>query len=344
MAELHIEGLTKSYGAHAVLRDVSLTVPSGEVVAILGASGSGKTTLLRLVCGFERPDRGIIRIASRIVAGPGTHVRPERRRIGYVAQEGALFPHLSVAENLVFGLPRAERRLARAEALLDMVGLPAAFAMRPPHALSGGEQQRVALARALAPAPQLVLLDEPFSALDAALRSETREVVSVALAAANATALLVTHDQPEALSMGHRVAVLRDGRIVQVGSPEEVYRRPVDAELARFVGEAVLLPGLAAAGSVTCSLGRLKLVCGMPEGAVDVLLRPEQLLVGNSGAPARVISASFLGDAASVRLQLTHDGAALVARVPGQACPQPGAIVGVSVDGAVVAYRQSPGG
>ena len=219
MAYLQIEYLRKSFDTAPVLRGVSLAVRSGKILAILGASGSGKTTLLRLIAGFERADAGRIEIDGYAVADARTYLPPEQRRIGYVAQEGALFPHLSITDNIVFGLPRWQRRKRyRVAELLELVGLPASFADRPPQALSGGEQQRVALARALAPSPKLVLLDEPFSALDAALRAETRAAVATALAAAGATALLVTHDQAEALSLGHEVAVLQAGRIVQIAT------------------------------------------------------------------------------------------------------------------------------
>ena len=244
MARLSVKRLTKAFAATPVLRGVDLEVAPGSLVAVLGASGSGKTTLLRLLSGFERADSGSIEIDGQMVSGPGVHVAPEKRRIGYVAQEGSLFPHLSVGDNVAFGLPRAERRnRPRVEALLASVDLPASYASRAPHQLSGGEQQRVALARALAPAPKLVLLDEPFSALDAALRVETRQAVSAALAASGATALLVTHDQAEALAMGLEVAVLRGGVLGQVAAPEILYRQPVDIAMARFVGEAVILPG-----------------------------------------------------------------------------------------------------
>jgi iron(III) transport system ATP-binding protein len=345
MAELRIAGLQKAFGGPKVLRGVDLAVASGNLVAILGASGSGKTTLLRLVCGFERADAGTIDIAGQVVSSRGVHVPAEQRRIGYVAQEGALFPHLTVADNVVFGLRRALRRGGqRAEALLELVGLPAAYVRRWPHELSGGEQQRVALARALAPGPRLVLLDEPFSSLDAALRTETRQAVAAALAATGATALLVTHDQAEALSMGHEVAVLRDGKIVQLASPEILYRRPIDAELARFVGEAVLLAGVAKAGCVTCSLGRLPLATGMPEGPVDVLVRPEQLrlvpLQEASGTRARVGSVTFYGHDASVSLILPggDETQELTARVAGHMSPNPGDEVGLRVEGRVVAF------
>jgi iron(III) transport system ATP-binding protein len=350
MTELSIAGLTKSFGPNTVLRGVDLDVESGNLIAILGPSGSGKTTLLRLLCGFERADEGTIRIGGDIVSSPSIHVPPERRHIGYVAQEGALFPHLSVADNIVFGLPRDQRRARyRVGELLELVGLPAAYAIRPPQELSGGEQQRVALARALAPAPAVVLLDEPFSSLDAGLRAETRQAVASALAAVGTTALLVTHDQPEALSMGHRVAVLWGGRLVQIASPETLYRLPVDPDLAQFVGEAVLLPGMARAGMVSCSLGRLALAGSVGDGPVDVLVRPEQIRLtvdrgaGNGDAPGirgRVREVTYYGHDASVTLSL-NDGdpaTSIVARVPGHMSPHPGDNALITVEGAVVAY------
>ena len=321
-----------------MLDGIDLAVPSGKLVAILGASGSGKTTLLRLICGFERLERGRIVLADDAVAERGRHVAPERRRIGYVAQEGALFPHLSVAQNILFGLPRAERRdLSRAGALLEQVGLPASYAARGPHQLSGGEQQRVALARALAPKPLLVLLDEPFSALDAALRAETRQAVAAALAATGATAMLVTHDQSEALSMADEVAVLRAGRLVQVAPPERLYRQPTDLALARFVGEAVVLPGEADAGRVHCALGHLPLTAGQPNGPVDVLVRPEQLRLV-PGTAATVQRVTFYGHDASVRLLLGEQ--VVTARVAGHAAPRPGAQVGLAVEGAVIVFER----
>jgi iron(III) transport system ATP-binding protein len=345
MADLLIEGVGKSYGSTPVLANVGLTVASGTLVALLGASGSGKTTLLRLVCGFERLDAGSIHLDGRLIAGPGTHVAPERRHIGYVAQEGALFPHLDVAANIGFGLPRGERRAhAGVERLLGTVGLPAAYATRLPHELSGGEQQRVALARALAPRPRIVLLDEPFSSLDAALRHETRRAVADALAEAGATALLVTHDQAEALSMGREVAVLRRGAMAQIDSPARLYRRPVDAELARFLGEAVLLPGDAGTETVNCALGTLCLAPGMPRGDVEIMLRPEQIRLAGAGqVTARVTGVTFYGPDAMVALKLAH-GPAIMARVAGHRVPPPGESVAVAVEGDVVAFARGMAG
>jgi iron(III) transport system ATP-binding protein len=343
MAQVEINALDKAFGGKPVLAGVDLALEAGGVVAILGASGSGKTTLLRLICGFERADAGSILLEGRAVAGPGLHVAPEQRAIGYVAQEGALFPHLSVAENILFGLPRAARGAAgaaRAAELLELVGLPGVYAGRGPAELSGGEQQRVALARALAPGARLVLLDEPFSALDAALRAETRAAVTEAVAAAGATALLVTHDQAEALSMGKQVAVLRAGRLVQVAAPEMLYRQPVDAALAQFVGDAVLLPGVAQGRRVSCCLGTAPLLAPVPDGPVQVMLRPEQLLIGDdpAAARARVSRVIYYGHDASVALTLAQGAIVVTARVAGHRAPAPGAAVSVAVDGAVMAY------
>jgi iron(III) transport system ATP-binding protein len=336
-AELRTEDLCKAFGGAPVLRGVSFRAPAGQLTAILGASGSGKTTLLRLICGFERADGGTITLGGKMVAGPGLHLPPERRRVGYVAQEGALFPHLSVAENVLFGLPWRDRRdLRRAAALLEQVGLPAAYATRGPHQLSGGEQQRVALARALAPSPRLVLLDEPFSALDAALRVETRVAVAASLAAANATAVLVTHDQAEALSLGQQVGVLRRGVLVQIDTPEALYRRPVDIELAGFVGECVVVPGEAGGAVATSCFGRLPLVAAA-HGTVDLLIRPEQLRLGNGGVAMRVEAVRFHGPDALVTLRLPG-GVAITARVPGHVVPAMGEDVMMRVEGSAVAF------
>ncbi len=347
---LRVSGLAKSFGNVPVLRGLDLEVPSGSLLAILGASGGGKTTLLRLLCGFERADAGTIAIdgivADGTVDGRPVHLRPERRRVGYVAQDGALFPHLSVADNILFGLSRAGRRdRRRADALLELVGLPSAYAARPPQALSGGEQQRVALARALAPGPRLVLLDEPFSALDAFLRVGTRRAVADALAQAGTTALLVTHDQSEALSMGDRVGVLRDGRLVQVAPPSELYRHPLDGRLARFVGEATLLDGEALGGIVTCALGRLPASVPVPDGRVEVMLRPEQVEPGAAdGTPATITAISYYGHDASLTLALAGQDAVLLSRIGGtQALGlQVGGQVRVAVRGPVVAFPAGP--
>ncbi len=262
---LQCTGVMKSYGARQVLSGIDLSLPADSLTAVIGASGSGKTTLLRLIMGFESLDEGTVIVGGSVVSSAAigaksVHLAPEKRRIGYVPQEGALFPHLSVAENIGFGLPRRERhRSGRVAEVAEIVGLGADHLDRPPGQLSGGEQRRVALARALAPRPAIVLLDEPFSGLDAGLRAETRAALLTALAREHATALLVTHDQAEALSMGDLVAVLRDGALAQIDDPVSLYRRPVDLDVARFVGEAVVMPGRMRFGDrvVTCALGRL---------------------------------------------------------------------------------------
>ena len=264
---LTVTGVHKSYGDTVALDGVDLDVPAGGLTAVLGPSGCGKTTLLRCVAGFERIDAGSIAVHGERIAGAGAHVPPHRRRIAVVPQDGALFPHLSVAANVGYGLDRAARRAGRVDEVLALVGLPE-YGHRMPHQLSGGQQQRVAVARALAPRPPLVLLDEPFSALDAGLRAALRSDVRQALRADGATAVLVTHDQGEALSMADHVAVMHAGRIVQSGSPTAVYREPVNPWVAAFVGEAVLLPAAIDGPVAVTPLGRLALPSTLPAGSV----------------------------------------------------------------------------
>jgi iron(III) transport system ATP-binding protein len=267
MTQLAVAGLDKSFGAHQVLSGLDLEVPAGSLTAILGPSGSGKTTLLRVLAGFEHADAGTVRIGSAVADGPGVFLPPERRRIGYVPQEGSLFPHLTVGANVAFGLNRRkwgrERRSKRCADLLEAVGL-GGLDRRYPHQLSGGQQQRVALARALAIAPEVVLLDEPFASLDANLRASVRADVQQLLKESGTTAVLVTHDQDEALSTADRVAVLRDGGIAQCAAPQELYSCPVDADMARFIGEANLISGTLDGSSVQTLLGRLPVTGAAP--------------------------------------------------------------------------------
>ncbi|MGQ0776952.1 MAG: ABC transporter ATP-binding protein [Pseudonocardiales bacterium] len=320
MSELVVRGLSKSFGATTVLRGVDLTVPEGALAAVLGPSGCGKTTLLRVVAGFETADTGEVVIGGQLVCGPGVNVAPERRQVGMVPQEGALFPHLSVAGNVGFGLPRGRRTILVAD-MLELVGL-GGYGTRMPHELSGGQQQRVALARALAPGPALVLLDEPFSSLDTGLRGALREDVRRALQATGATAILVTHDQQEALSTADVVAVLQAGAIVQAGTPAELYSAPHDLDVATFLGEAVLLDAVLRGGDAAdCVLGRLPVrAAGRAEGARGtVVLRPEQLLLGtpDSGVRARVEGVVFYGHDALVRLALADGSVPVTARTMG---------------------------
>lgn len=308
MSALTLSGVWKSFDGRPVLRGLDLTVETGELVTVLGPSGCGKTTALRLIAGLDTVEDGIIRLGDDVVSQPDRHVPPARRRIGMVFQDGALFPHLSVAENVGYGLPRGRRRSdPRISELLDLVGLADAGDRRP-HQLSGGEQQRVALARALAPEPAVVLLDEPFANLDAPLRATLRGEVRRILAAAATTAVLVTHDRVEAFTLGDRVAVMREGRIVQVGPPDEVYRRPIDSWVARFTGEVTPVPGS------------------------DTLTRPEHLRLsvegsGTSGVVERVEAAG----PTSLVTVVTEEGELLV-RVLGPPAHRPGDRVVVGFD------------
>ena len=304
-APLELRGLCKSYGAVRAVNGVDLEVEPGSICALLGPSGCGKTTTLRLIAGLERPDSGEIAIGERTLAGPSVMVAPEKRRIGMVFQDYALFPHLDVAGNVGYGLGRRPdpKRIAH---VLDLVGLGGEGG-RSVHELSGGQQQRVALARALAPTPELVLLDEPFSNLDAGLRERLRDEVAAILHEAGVTALFVTHDQAEALSIAETVAVMREGRIEQVGTPEEIYSRPGSRWVAGFLGEIEVVPGEARDGRVSCELGTVATDSGV-SGEVDVLVRPESVAIGVSGpqdaTEAEVIARRFYGHDQLLELRL----------------------------------------
>jgi iron(III) transport system ATP-binding protein len=347
--DLRITGVAKAFGPQPVLRGVDLAVPAGSFTAILGSSGSGKTTLLRIVAGFERADDGEISIGGELVDDAARRFQPsERRRIGYVPQEGALFPHLSVGRNVAFGLPRGPERRSRVDELLELVGL-SGYRRRFPHQLSGGQQQRVALARALAIGPEVVLLDEPFSSLDAAMRSSVRADVLAVLRQAGTTSILVTHDQDEALSMADQVAVLRHGVIAQLDTPAALYGRPGDVDLAQFLGESNVLDGEVYGGSARTALGDLSVVAGNgspSRGPAQVMVRPEQIRLEettNGGVVATVQSYEYYGHDAVVRVR--PEGADLpdlVVRVTGGVPLEPGHRVGVSVLGAVVVWPQEP--
>ncbi len=331
MSALSVKGLWKGYGEQPVLRGVDLEVEAGSLSAVLGLSGCGKTTLLRVIAGFERAERGEISLADLTLDDGRTYVPPERRSVGYVPQEGALFPHLNVAGNVGFGLSRAERRGRTVDELLEMVGI-GSLGERLPHELSGGEQQRVALARALALRPQALLLDEPFSSLDASLRAQVREEVHGLLRQQGVTTVLVTHDQEEALSMADHVAVLREGRIVQQGTPAELYERPADARLAGFLGEVNLIDAEFGDGTASTALGVLALRSAPLEGAGArgvVMIRPEQLQVSvtgdgaaspSAGLRGRVEECRYYGHDAVLEIRAEDAGPlrALMARVNGE--------------------------
>ena len=310
-AQIHCYGISKSFDGTAAVEDVSLEIPAGQIMTLLGPSGCGKTTALRLVAGFERLDQGQIEIGSEVVAGPGVHRPPEKRRIGMVFQDYAIFPHLSVADNVGFGLnARSERdnKPARIEAMLKFVGL-AGLDNRMPHELSGGQQQRVALARALAPKPRALLLDEPFSNLDASLRAEVRAEVRDLLRQSGTTAIFVTHDQEEALFFGDLIAVMRAGRIEQVGTPEEIYLRPRTRFVAAFMGQTDFIAGQVVEGGVVTPLGPLVIETGLALGTqLEVALRPIHVaLTAGDNPNGRIISRQFQGNAYLYRVALGND-------------------------------------
>jgi iron(III) transport system ATP-binding protein len=335
-AGITITSLVKSFDAQRVLDRIDLHVRPGTVLALLGPSGCGKTTLLRTIAGLETPDAGQIRLGDRLVCGPGVFVPPEKRRVGLVFQDWALFPHMSVGRNVGFGLPRAERRSGRVEEALRLVDL-AGFAGRNPAELSGGQRQRVALARALATRPALLLLDEPFSNLDAALRVQVRGEVQRLLADLGVTAVFVTHDQEEAFVVGDEVAVLLDGRVAQQAPPAELYAAPASAAVARFVGDPNLLPGSGVGEHADTPVGRVALRQAAT-GPVQVLLRPEELTV-TAGGDATVESVEYYGHDAVYRVR---PAAGPVVRVRVIAAPAfaRGDRVGLAyVGGPAVAFR-----
>lgn len=330
MNAIELTGVSKSYQQTPVLESIDLSVPEGSRTVVVGSSGSGKTTLLRLISGFDVPDDGTITVSGSRVAGAGAMVPAHRRGIGYVAQDGALFPHLTVGENVAFGLEASLRRdrTDAVAALLDMVSLDPGFAARRPDELSGGQQQRVALARALARRPRVMLLDEPFSALDAGLRAATREVVADTLAREGITTVLVTHDQAEALSFADQLAVLREGRLTQVGSPRELYGRPVDLFTARFLGDAVTLPATIDDGFAHCALGRIRIIPTPIRGEATIMIRPEQLAIGidTGGCTGRIEAVDFCGSEELLTVRLHPHAGGPGTSEPGTGGPDEGVI------------------
>lgn len=334
---LEVHQVSLNYGAHQVLHQVSLSVAAGHTTAIVGPSGSGKTSLLRVIAGFLRPDSGEVALHGKQVTKTAAH----RRSIGLVSQDGALFPHLSVGRNIAFGLPRRQRTVTAVSDLLDLVSLPAEYARRRPDQLSGGQRQRVSLARAMARQPDIILLDEPFSALDAGLRERTRKAVQKVLRSTGTTALLVTHDQDEALSFAQSVAVLQGGRVQQMGAPERVYQYPVNVATAEFLGEAVVLSAtVTAPHRAACVLGEVTLRQAAAEGRAQLLLRPEQLMV----VPAReenlgqVLDADYFGHDTTALIRIHGSGETVRVRQLNSAPLHIGDAVGLEVTGTGVAF------
>ena len=347
MTFLVLQSVCKRFGAVSALDDIRLSVAQGSRVAVLGPSGSGKTTLLRVVAGFEPPDAGRITLAGDVLADGRAAMPAHRRGVGVVAQDGALFPHLSVRDNIAFGLQG--RNAGRVAELMRLVELDGAMLDRRPDELSGGQQQRVALARAMARQPRLMLLDEPFSALDTALRASTRRAVSDVLRHAGITTVLVTHDQAEALSFADQVAVMRDGRLLQVGTPQDVYFRPVNRVVAEFLGDAVMVAAELANGMAECALGPIRVDGGQQAGPGTVMLRPEQICLeaataGGPGVPScpqprvgEVLQAEFAGAVCTYVVRMLHPGPGptgpLVIRQPSSRVLDVGATVRVTVSG-----------
>ncbi len=336
---LSLQSVNKTFAGQKVLSNLNLEVHEKEFLAVLGSSGSGKTTLLRLISGFDTADSGEIRINDRLVFGKNINVLAEERRVGFVPQDAALFPHLNVAGNIEFGLSKlsAAERTARVAELLRLVDL-VGFETRMPHELSGGQRHRVALARALAPKPDLILLDEPFSALDAELRVRLREDVRKVIAKAGITAIMVTHDQEEALSMASRVAILRDGEFAQIGNPSEIYQSPADIEMATFLGDSVIINGVIENEKIVTDLGLLTPLNKVVNGATGrVAIRPENFyLQPNPNGEGEVIGRQYFGHDALVEVKLPK--LVIQARANGPFAPELGMKVTVWVRGQVNFY------
>ena len=356
-SHLEVEGLHHRYGDSTVLHGVDLSIDAGECLTLLGPSGCGKTTLLRSIAGLERPIAGHVDIGGEVMSNEplatsgsssatqakSVWVPPERRRIGMVFQEWALFPHMSVADNVGYGLNRSDRSGPMVSDALALVGL-GDLGDRMPHTLSGGQQQRVALARALAPRPRVLLLDEPFSNLDTSLRLEVRTEVHRLLHELEITSVFVTHDQEEAFVLGDRVAVMNDGEIRQVGTPQEVYHRPADRWVAEFVGSVSVLRGQAIGGSVDTIVGPIAVDDALT-GDVDVVVRPEHLaLATNAATPAvtaEVELVEFYGHDAMVFVAI--DGHRLQVRTGPMVDVKRGDRVGVQfVGGSASAFPPAP--
>ncbi len=332
---LELSSISKSFAGTRVLDGLNLTVAAGSRTAIVGPSGSGKTTLLRILAGFETPDSGRIVMQGRTLFTQGTFIPAHLRGVGFVPQEGALFPHLNVADNIAWGLDGSrQEKYRRVAALMEMVSLDGQLASHWPHEISGGQQQRVALARALAQRPALMLLDEPFSALDTGLRATTRKATADLLEQAGIASILVTHDQNEALSFASQVAVMRQGRFAQVGTPYEVYSRPVDEETALFLGDALMLPAELHGGRARCAIGEISTDSPDAAGPGRVMLRPEQLVISACPPDESALTirdVDFSGHLSTLTLTMPGLREPLLVKTVSQQVWRPGATVRIDV-------------
>jgi iron(III) transport system ATP-binding protein len=333
-AELAIENVCKSFGGREVAVDVSLVIRPAEVVCLLGPSGCGKTTLLRLIAGMETLDAGRILIDGRPISTPTQALAPDKRGIGLVFQDYALFPHITVAQNVAFGLrglSRAEQS-ATAQGALARVGL-AHVAGEYPYTLSGGEQQRVALARAIVPRPRVLLMDEPFSNLDRRMRDSVRVDTVALLRETGATCVMVTHDPEEAMRIADRIVLMRDGRVVQVGAPEELYRRPADLEAARFFCDLNELPCMVREGAAETPFGRVP-APRVEDGPAVLCIRPQAFRIrpAGEGIPARIRALRFLGDSHLAEFDVAGVEQPMRARLPERPRAAPKQDIGVAID------------
>jgi len=334
---LELENIVRRFGARSAVNGLSMRLAKGSIGCLLGPSGCGKTTALRCIAGFEPVDAGVVRAHGRVLASPDFHAPPESRQIGMVFQDYALFPHLTVLDNVAFGLHRMDRgkRSRRAEEILETVGL-AEYRSQFPHQLSGGQQQRVALARALAPEPEIVLLDEPFSSLDVELRERLGLEVRSVLKKLNATALLVTHDQQEAFAVADLVGVMKDGQLEQWDAPYQLYHRPATRFVADFIGQGVFIPGeVVAAGSVRTELGVMRANGSgkwQTGSHVDLLLRPDDVIHDDgSSLRAEVCQRAFRGAEFLYTLRLAS-GVQLLSLVPSHHDHAVGERIGIRIE------------
>lgn len=347
MSHINLENVHKSFDSVEVLKGIDLRIQQGSVLALLGPSGCGKTTLLRLIAGFDPINQGRILFGEKLMASPDRFVPPERRRIGYVPQEGALFPHLTVAGNIRYGIPRHMNQRQRVAEVLELIGLQD-YAKRYPHELSGGQQQRVALGRALAPDPTLVLLDEPFNALDLDLRRSMCEDVVQLLRQTNTTAVLVTHDPGEAFAASDQLAVMLAGQIVQCDHPESVYWKPDSEVIARLTGDTIVLPGIIVNDGIQCALGVVSrhASCKLPTGVpVSTMIRPEQVSWQSDAgktcqsAAAVVTKRSFRGSHTLVDVELAD--LCLSLHMPSLTAPARNETGALRVTGCCMAYPET---